>query len=141
SLVPHPKGLPSPMSTPVLQPDTTLTVDQQIDRVHAWLRKKNASAELSGLYEKLIERLPRQQLANLIAKHGHTQGFEGSLKYLDCAYWIWNKLSVSMSLGLPRSARLRVLDIAMGGGHFDYICRGLGHDSIGLDIEVPIYEE
>jgi SAM-dependent methyltransferase len=45
-------------------------------------------------------------------------------------------------LWLDRSPPLSILDLGCGAGYFLYICKLLGHDGIGLDIdEEPLYRE
>jgi SAM-dependent methyltransferase len=45
-------------------------------------------------------------------------------------------------LWLDRTGPLRILDLGCGAGYFLYICKLLGHDGIGLDIdEEPLYRE
>ena len=45
-------------------------------------------------------------------------------------------------LWLDQTPRLDILDLGCGAGYFLYICKLLGHDGIGLDIdEEPLYRE
>jgi SAM-dependent methyltransferase len=118
------------------EPNTDMPIAEQIERQRAWIGRNR---ERAGLYEAAISRLDLSQNQKLIYQYGTSAGFDGPLKYLDCAYWLNHKLDIAMELGLHRSAPLRVLDIGTGGGHFVFLCGLLGHDAVGIDIDVPIY--
>jgi SAM-dependent methyltransferase len=63
-------------------------------------------------------------------------------KFLDLNRWIRVNMQHVRELRLNDGKRGRILDLGCGTGYFAYICRQLGHDAIGLDInEVPMFGE
>ncbi|MEO8926235.1 MAG: hypothetical protein ABI306_03645 [Caulobacteraceae bacterium] len=62
-------------------------------------------------------------------------------KYMDVCYWIKDKVARVFSMGLVNAPPARILDLGTGGGHFLAVCNVLGHETIGLDLEVPLYVE
>jgi SAM-dependent methyltransferase len=63
-------------------------------------------------------------------------------KYLDLSTWITVNLRRVRDLRLDFGFRKRILDIGCGTGYFLHICKRLGHDVLGLDIDdVPMYGE
>jgi SAM-dependent methyltransferase len=67
-------------------------------------------------------------------------GADSRYKYLDVAFYTLQKLLLAQRLGLDDGLPRRVLDIGTGGGHFPFVCRYLGHEVVGLDIENQVYE-
>ena len=57
-------------------------------------------------------------------------------KYLDLQTWMEINLKRVRDLGLDLGGRKRVLDIGCGTGYFLYICQYLGHDVLGMDLDV-----
>jgi SAM-dependent methyltransferase len=122
----------------MINPDTTVPIEVQIAAIR---REVAARPRLVEHYDALIAGLPKQRLVALIAKHGQFRGMKGELKYLDCPFWIYQKLLFAQHLGLIGGSAKRVLDIGMGGGHFSYVLGHLGHEAVGIDIPNPIYED
>jgi SAM-dependent methyltransferase len=120
------------------EPNTELPIAEQIDRQRVAIGRNR---ERAGLYEAAMARLDLSQNQKLIYQYGTSVGFDGPLKYLDCAYWLNQKLDIAMELGLHKSTPLRILDIGTGGGHFPFLCGLFGHDVVGIDIDVPIYSD
>jgi hypothetical protein len=60
-------------------------------------------------------------------------------KYLDVSFWLRDKVAKVFSLGLADAPGLRILDLGTGAGHFPALCDTLGHETVGLDLEVPLY--
>jgi SAM-dependent methyltransferase len=56
-------------------------------------------------------------------------------KYLDLQIWMEINLRRVRDLGLDLGRRKRVLDIGCGTGYFLYICKYLGHDVLGMDLD------
>ncbi len=74
----------------------------------------------------------------------HSEDFRvvGGFKYLDLPYWLADKVRVASSLGLAdEGPARRILDIGMGAGHFAAVCQALGHEVVGTDISVPLYDD
>src|SRR4030095_14913690 len=57
-------------------------------------------------------------------------------KYLELEKWMQINLRRVQDLGLDYGLRKRILDIGSGTGYFLHICRFLGHDVVGLDIDI-----
>jgi SAM-dependent methyltransferase len=62
-------------------------------------------------------------------------------KYFDVCFWIKDKIERAKRLNLFDRAPLRILDLGTGAGHFPAVCAALGHEVIGLDVEVPLYTD
>ena len=60
-------------------------------------------------------------------------------KYLDVCYWIKDKVARAFSMGLMDSPPMRILDLGTGAGHFLAVCNALGHETVGIDLEFPLY--
>ncbi|MFL6589389.1 MAG: class I SAM-dependent methyltransferase [Chthoniobacterales bacterium] len=57
-------------------------------------------------------------------------------KYLDLTTWMEINLKRVRDLGLDLGGRKRILDIGCGTGYFLYICKYLGHDGLGMDLDI-----
>jgi SAM-dependent methyltransferase len=57
-------------------------------------------------------------------------------KYLEIERWMEINLKRVRDLGLDLGGRKRVLDIGCGTGYFLYICQYLGHDVLGMDLDI-----
>ena len=121
-----------------LEPNTALPITIQMERVHIAI---GANAELRKLYDRVIAKLDLDRNKELIDRYGSYVGFDGPLKFLDCAYWLYQKGMLALQLGLHRSAPLRLLDLGTGGGHICAISNTLGHEAIGLDVEFDVYRD
>ena len=63
-------------------------------------------------------------------------------KYLDLPTWMEANLQRIRDLELDIGRRRRVLDIGSGSGYFLYICKLLGHDAVGLDVDdMPMFNQ
>ena len=64
-------------------------------------------------------------------------------KYLDLDEWMPTNVKRVRDLRLMKAPpRLRVLDLGCGSGYFLHIARCLGHDVLGLDLDVePVFNE
>jgi SAM-dependent methyltransferase len=62
-------------------------------------------------------------------------------KYFDVCFWIRDKIERAKRLDLFDRPPLRILDLGTGAGHFPAVCAALGHEVIGLDVEVPLYTD
>ncbi len=67
---------------------------------------------------------------------------KGMVKYLDICFWISHKINLARSLGFtPAPPRRRLLDIGSGAGHFPAAVAHLGHETMGLDLDIPFYRD
>ena len=63
-------------------------------------------------------------------------------KYFDLDYWFRYHWRHAKTLGLDQSEKQqRVLDLGCGAGIFLYVCQRMGHPGVGLDIEMPMYQQ
>ncbi len=63
-------------------------------------------------------------------------------KYLDLPRWIRINLQRVHYLDLDWGRRKSILDLGSGAGYFLFICKWLGHEVLGLDVDVvPMYGE
>ena len=63
-------------------------------------------------------------------------------KYLELPRWIRINLQRVHYLDLDWGRRKQILDLGSGAGYFLFICKWLGHDVLGLDVDVvPMYGE
>jgi len=60
-------------------------------------------------------------------------------KYLDLAHWLKDKVARAFAMGLAEDPPLRILDLGTGAGHFLAVCNALGHQTVGVDLEFPLY--
>ena len=60
-------------------------------------------------------------------------------KYLDVCPWLKDKVARAFSMGLVDSPPLCILDLGAGAGHFLAVCNALGHRTVGIDLEFPLY--
>ncbi|MGI8841300.1 MAG: class I SAM-dependent methyltransferase [Caulobacteraceae bacterium] len=60
-------------------------------------------------------------------------------KYMDICHWVKDKVARAFAMGLADSPPLRILDLGAGAGHFLAVCNALGHETVGIDLEFPLY--
>jgi SAM-dependent methyltransferase len=92
--------------------------------------------------QRIIDSIDRKKFQTIHDRHAVENPGAAWPKYLDLQRWIGVNLRRVEALDLDYGRRRRVLDIGSGAGYFLYICKWLGHDAVGLDIdEVPMYPE
>ena len=98
----------------------------------------------SLIFAKVIEPVDRRKVVGIQEKYRKDllefNPF-GNFKYADLPFWIAHKISRVISLGLDKCEPLSILDIGCGGGHFPAVCQALGHQVIGIDIQVHLYDD
>jgi SAM-dependent methyltransferase len=123
--------------------DPSRTIQEQLAVLGRFLRRHRGGAEILRDLQTLMTRVDGAGLEALRARHAEsmrTASATSGYKYLDVVYYTLLKLLLARQLGLDRGPPRRVLDIGTAGGHFPFVCRFFGHDVVGLDIEVPLYE-
>ena len=65
----------------------------------------------------------------------------GPWKYFDLPKYLSRDAEWITSLGLDESPPLKILDLGVGGGHFDFIAKCYGHDPVGIDLFEEAYDE
>ena len=92
--------------------------------------------------EKIIARIDRSEFQAIYNRHAVENLHGGWRKYLDLEKWIAINLRRTHELELDWGRQKHILDIGSGAGYFLYICRWLGHRTVGLDIaDVPLFAE
>ena len=92
--------------------------------------------------EDLIAAIDYQKFNRIRERYGVVQPCHDSPKYLELGKWMQINLRRVQELELDYGFRKRILDIGCGTGYFLHICRFLGHDVVGLDIDIlPMYRE
>lgn len=95
-----------------------------------------------ALFHRVAGRIdPAAHLA-LQDKYRSAPGFDDPTymyKYLDVCHWLKDKVARAFSMGLADSPPLRILDLGTGAGHFLAVCNALGHETVGIDLEFPLY--
>jgi len=123
--------------------DPLKTIPEQLAALEATLRWKPRRKEIIESLRTLMAAVDRPRLDAL--RRQHEAGIReasavSGYKYLDVAFYTLQKLLLARDLGLNKGPPRRVLDIGTGGGHFPFVCRFLGHQAVGIDIENAIYE-
>ncbi len=98
---------------------------------------------VARLTPELLQReIEQTEFPALAARYREANPGKTSRKYVDLAHWLKVNLRRVRELELDFGPRRRVLDLGMGVGYFLWICRWLGHDVLGLDIdELPMFTD
>ena len=92
--------------------------------------------------ERIIAEIDRKQFQAIEARHAVPDPGDTPEKYLQLRRWVDANIRRVRDLELDFGLRKRVLDIGCGAGYFLYICKWLGHDVVGLDIdESPMFRD
>ncbi|MDQ6656448.1 MAG: class I SAM-dependent methyltransferase [Verrucomicrobiota bacterium] len=92
--------------------------------------------------ERIIAGIDRQQFQAIRERHGVPEPGDAPEKYLELRRWVEANIRRVRALELDFGLRRRVLDIGCGAGYFLYICKWLGHDVLGLDLdESPMFAD
>src|SRR5262249_4763936 len=81
----------------IVDVDTFMPMDRQIERIRHLIGQQQP---MRRLFDAAISRLDIAANQELIRRHGPTRGLSDATKYLDCAYWIHQKLQLALHLGL-----------------------------------------
>lgn len=93
--------------------------------------------------QPFIDAIDRDGFAKLKARFGKLDDGLRPVKYLDLDEWMATNVKRVRDLRLKKAPpRLRILDVGCGTGYFLHIAHCLGHDVLGLDLDVePIFTE
>ncbi|HEV2095057.1 MAG TPA: class I SAM-dependent methyltransferase [Chthoniobacterales bacterium] len=90
----------------------------------------------------ILARFDRAELEQICRRYAVTDPGKNWSKYLELPRWLDINLRRARELSLDRGRRRRILDLGCGAGYFLAICRLLGHEILGLDIDdVPMFRE
>lgn len=92
--------------------------------------------------ERIIRTIDPEKFQDIHERHAIENPGSRWPKYLDLHHWIDRNLRRVRELEIDYGRRLDILDIGSGAGYFLYICKWLGHEAVGLDIDdVAMYPE
>src|SRR5438105_8624148 len=104
----------------------------------AWRRAQRSMCPLP--LAPIKAKIDRARLQEIQNRYADAAG--GFAKYTDVDRWLLLARERVQNLKLNRTSPQRVLDLGCGGGFFLFILKQLGHDVLGLDIDVqPLYGE
>ena len=90
--------------------------------------------------EAIIQSIDAARFAQIQAKYRPDRPTVAWPKYFDLEHWIRVNLGRVRELDLDFEPRQRILDLGCGAGYFLYICKLLGHDVLGMDVQdVPMF--
>jgi SAM-dependent methyltransferase len=92
-------------------------------------------APLSFDVARITKTVDRERFRQIYQRHAVEDPGDAWPKYLDLERWMEINVGRVRDLGLDLGGRKRVLDIGCGTGYFLYICKYLGHDVLGLDLD------
>lgn len=101
-------------------------------------------AEYKTVFAAAVDRIDPEEYVELQTKwRDRLENFDPKFiyKYFDVCFWIMDKIERAKRLDLFDRPPLRILDLGTGAGHFPAVCAALGHEVIGLDVEVPLYTD
>jgi SAM-dependent methyltransferase len=92
--------------------------------------------------EAIIQTINHEKFEKIRTRYRVENPGDTPAKYLDLPTWLEANLQRIRDLELDLGRRRRVLDIGSGSGYFLYICKLLGHDAVGLDLDdMPMFNE
>jgi SAM-dependent methyltransferase len=104
-------------------------LDSFLDAFYRWCRPLSVTAMVSELEAK--------GFARIRAKYENPSDKKGWPKYVDARHRLEVATKQARALHLDRRRPLRILDIGSGAGYFLFVCKRLGHDVMGLDLDWP----
>jgi len=111
---------------------------QAITYERAWRRVERSIFPLP--LGPITAKIDRARLDEIQNRYANAAG--GFAKYTNVDRWLLLARERVQDLKLHRTSPQRVLDLGCGGGFFLFILKQLGHDVVGLDIDVqPLYRE
>ena len=93
-------------------------------------------APLSFDAARITQTIDREKFREIYNRYAMDDPGDEWPKYLEIERWMEINLKRVRDLGLDLGGRKRVLDIGCGTGYFLYICQHLGHDVLGLDLDL-----
>ncbi len=92
--------------------------------------------------DSIIASIDPEKFRAIHARHAVPNPGDAPEKYLELSRWLEVNIRRIRDLNLDCLPRRRVLDIGSGAGYFLYICRQLGHEVLGLDLdESPMFND
>ena len=105
----------------------------------AWSSAVDAYYRLSRslTVPQLLKGLDQSEFERLRVKYGVEGETKAWQKYVDEKRWLRLAIEQAQELHLDRRRPSRILDLGSGAGYFLYVCKRLGHDGFGLDLDWP----
>lgn len=92
--------------------------------------------------KRIFGGIDRAAWARLRERYPHRPDAPKINRFSDIDHWLKINIERAQDLWLDRSPPLRILDLGCGPGYFLYVCRCLGHDGLGIDIdEQPLFRD
>jgi len=92
--------------------------------------------------DRVIATIDRDRFEQIRKRYWIDHPGDDPPKYLELERWIDINIRRVRDLELDLSSPKRILDLGCGTGYFLHICRLLGHDVLGLDVdELPMFNE
>lgn len=114
--------------------------DSATHRLRRWFLRRRAAVPLTP--EAIASTIDPAGLEEIRARYGLENPGEDPPKYLDAPFWLEVNLQRVRALDLDVGRRRDVLDLGSGTGYFLYLCKMLGHDAIGFDLDAtPMFNE
>jgi SAM-dependent methyltransferase len=84
---------------------------------------------------RITKTIDREKFQEIYDRYAMADPGDEWPKYLEIEPWMEINLKRVRDLGLDLGGGKRVLDIGCGTGYFLYICKYLGHDVLGMDLD------
>jgi 2-polyprenyl-3-methyl-5-hydroxy-6-metoxy-1,4-benzoquinol methylase len=116
-------------------------LDSAARHTRAFLRNRRFPARVTA--SSVIKSIDAQRFEEIRRKYADpTAPADAPPKYLDLREWIRINVQRVRELELDYSPPSQILDIGCGAGYFLYICKTLGHEILGLDMDnFPMFRE
>ncbi|MDQ6624268.1 MAG: class I SAM-dependent methyltransferase [Verrucomicrobiota bacterium] len=85
--------------------------------------------------DRLIKSVDGEGFRRIARRYGVPNPGSAPPKYLELRHWMEINLRRVRELELDLSRPKRILDLGCGVGYFLHLCRQLGHDVLGLDLD------
>lgn len=124
--------------------DVLAPLDQRIADIRALHVGNPANAKRIEIFDRACASINRESFAELQQRYrDQLQDFHpvGPFKYFDVAFWLWARTDLALKLGIDEGPRRRILDLGTGAGHFPLICNTYGHEVVGLDVQLDVYDD
>jgi len=115
-------------------------LDSAARHTRAFLRNRRFPARVTA--SSVIKTIDPQRFEEIRRKYADpTAPADAPPKYLNLREWMRINVQRVRELELDYAPPGSILDIGCGAGYFLYICKTLGHQVTGLDIEFPMFRE
>ena len=116
-------------------------MDSAARHTRAFLRNRRFPARVTA--SSVIKSIDPVRFEEIRRKYADpTAPADAPPKYLDLREWMRINVARVRELKLDYTPPSRILDIGCGAGYFLYICKTLGHEVLGLDMDsFPMFRE